>query len=214
MKDDAVTSLVPDRLTSEQERIAAEIVHLLGGEHPKPIIRDRVRAYIYGLIRVLPAAKRFANRQANKAHAEKLIKAIDTLERLMKSAPAGLAWDFFLRDTGFPGERDKRPMWELELEIENREVRFYGRLKAIRNACTRNPAGFGRHHRSDLAGEWCAEYGAQLMEEVASHVRISSSTPESPFRKVSSLLYAAVTGRYGDLERACDQVAHERKLGR
>ncbi|SRR6266567_266546 len=208
MKDDTVRGPI----TVNRERVAGEIANLLHewSEQPRQAILDRVRYYIDTIIRILPAANRFSNRQINKAHAEKLVKAIDTVERLMKSAPAGLAWNFFLQ---YPGERDKGTLLEIEDEIQRREARFYAGLDAIRRACMRKPGGFGTHHRFDRAARWCAEYGAELMEEVAPRARISSSSPKSTFRKVSSLLYEAVTDCKVDLDRACDQVIRERRLG-
>jgi hypothetical protein len=202
-------------ITADQEQIADEITHLLQkrSEYPRPVVLDKVRYYIDTLARVLPTARQFTDRKKNKAHAGKLVKAIDNLEQLLASAPAGLAMPFFLEGAD---HLEKHPLGEWGQVVQARQEQFYAQLAIIRRRCTRSPSvgpDFGHHHRFDLAAKWCAEYGAELMQEVAPRARISSSSPESLFRKIASLLYEAVTGRKGDLERACDQVIRDRRLG-
>jgi hypothetical protein len=200
-------------LTARQEEIAVEIARLLQekpSDHP-PVL-DKVRTYVGTLSRVVPWAKNVTDRHKNKAHAEKLIKAIDNLEQLLASAPALLAMPFFLEGID---ELERCPLGEFEQRVQVRQEEFYAQLAAIRRRCVRpvGVANYGHHHRYDLAAKWCAQYGAELMEETAPRARISSSSSNSLFRKVSSLLYEAVTGREADLERACDQVIRERQLG-
>jgi hypothetical protein len=205
MKDDILPPSVRIKLTPDQEQISAEITRLLGGrsEYPRTVVLDRVRYCIDTLARGLPIAKGFFDRRKNKAHANKLIEAIDTLKQLIETAPEGLAWSFCLHP----------------------EDRFHVQLDTIRKVCTRQSEwhrgligfDFGYHHRFDLVGEWCAQFAAKLMEEIAPGARISSADRTSLFRRVAGLLQGAVTGRdlksarEVDIERACDRVVKKRR---
>jgi hypothetical protein len=199
MKDD----ISPIKLAPDQERIAAEITRLLGrwSEYPRIVVLGRVRHCIDTLIRGLPIAKEFFNRSENKVHAERLVEAIDTLKHLIATAPKGLVWSFLLHP----------------------DDPFYMQLDRIRRVCARESPWhhgllgpeFGHDPRYGLTEQWCAEFGANLMKEVAPTARISSTDRTSLFRQVAGLLKGAVTGldlkraREVDIERACDRVIKE-----
>src|SRR5262249_30061553 len=143
----------PTKLTTDQEQIAAEITRrLLRGRSgpPRQIVLNRVRDEINTLSRALPIAKKLFKRQENKAHAKKIIEAIDTLKQLIKTAPEGLTSSFFL---GSACDEDS----------------FYRQLNHIRNGYCYGLIGpdFGLHHRVDLAGQWCAQSAVTLIKELA-----------------------------------------------
>ena len=153
-------------LTADQEKIAAEIARLLAeqSDFSRSDVLGKVRSYIHTLIRGLPVAKKFFSRNENKVHAEEIIKTIDTLKRLIKTAPEGLTSSFFL---GSACDEDL----------------FYKQLDHIRNGHYIGLIGphFGHHHLYDLAAQWCAEFGAKLMEEIVPGKRISSADHNSLF---------------------------------
>jgi hypothetical protein len=201
-------------LTPHQEQIAAEIANVLGEwlQYPRSVVLDRIRNCIATLTHMLPEAQTFFNRRENKAHAKKLIRAIDTLKQLIKTAPKGLAWSFLLHP----------------------DDPFYMQLDRMRKTCTRQSPcpkygrwhdgligpEFGHHHNYGLAKQWCAEFAVMVMQEVAPGARISSSSSKSLFRQVTALLYGAVMGldlesaRGADLARACRaMIGRIRRIG-
>jgi hypothetical protein len=181
-------------MSAEKAEIVAEITRLIGeySKHPKTHIEGRVRVRLDELTRLIPRMRECCSRE-NKAHAEKLLRTIDALMDLLATAPPGF-------DVHLVGLEDTD---RKNLNVQLGRLRMYCGLV------------FSYHGHYDVAAHRCAEYGADLIEELAPGARISSASPNSLFRQVAGLLYVAVQEKSLedalniDLERACDFVIRE-----
>jgi hypothetical protein len=197
-------------LTAHQERIVAEIARRIAerSKHRKIHIQDKIRARLHELIHLIPWMREFYDRSKNREHAKKLSKTIDALKQLLAAVPPGL--------NAALSENNTHDL-DVQLSILDTQLK----LTLLQPSRLLLKLGWpkcelGHDPRFNETAEWCALGAADLMKELG--VRISSSSPDSLFRRV--LLCGAVEeldfdkAFAVDVERACDRVIREINEGR
>jgi hypothetical protein len=200
------------QLTADQEQIVAEIARRIAerSDRRKTHIQNRVRARLHELIHLIPLMHEFYNRPKNREHAKKLSKAIDTLKQLLATVPPGLnaALSENCPDTSWRHDLDAQ-LSKLDTQLTLLQPSRL-LLKLGWQKCE-----LGHDPRFDETANWCALGAAELLKELAPHARISSSGPDSLFRRVTGLLCGAVEkldfdrAFAVDVERACDRIVRE-----
>jgi hypothetical protein len=187
----------------------AEIVEeIMNNLHPLTRRKTEVEAGIQQAIdlikRQVPSEAFLRDRNAIKNSAEEVGDAIAELERsLQRIHPIVKGALLYDPQEAMPPEPGSGPEFTLPpappdpLDLWVNELR-QRRIKSEQLA--RNPGGY--HPNFDLTKKHCAQSAFDLMRVFSE--REPASTPESPFRTITSLLYQAVSGKRQDLKKACD----------
>jgi len=100
---------------------------------------------------------------------------------------------------------------ELRLRLKSpQKIELLEEIKRECRAAVKGTLGAGRR---DQIKEWCARSAFALVVRFSKH-RPTSSSADSPYRHIASLLYEAVTGRRDkDFERVCKVVLKSKAFG-
>jgi hypothetical protein len=148
-------------------------------------LRSEISQAVTNAITLLREASRdFFHRDAIRKvrdSARGIIKTIEDLERQLRAAPPELQLRL-----------------NLDICLDQLEP-----LKRVREACE---VADNTQPSNDPIKAWCATTVAQLILKFSER-RPTSSSPNSPFREITSLIYQAITVEpNADLKRACDDV--------
>ena len=166
------------------------------------------------LIHIVPLGTELFDRRRNRAHAQKLNRAVSEVERLFSSAPGMLAWSLFnplpppewTDDGQLVIPKTNKSAEEIKRDYFARANTLSAELARLRRVCAQAiDPGFGMHPNYDHAKDACAWFAHGLMEGLSN--REITGTQDGTFRTITSLLYEAVSGEHSiDLKRACDAV--------
>ena len=176
----------------------------------KGLFEQRIEAdvlYEIGVLRkAAPLWKKMNDRRAMREHAKKLDKALEAVEKLVKSTPGTLGSLLFLKGAPDPSKtiEDQERAYEARIEF------FLGELRGMRKICEGAINNLiGVHPNLNTCARMCATFARHLMEGL-SDTPVRSSSPQDSFRVVAGLLYQIVMRceHAPDLERACDAELH------
>jgi hypothetical protein len=195
-KADALTPPSDTRL----HEIAEEIVdHLRPWKDGKGY--DEITLAVDRELRILLVLARHeaigsSDRKQNRSHAQKLDRALLSVETLLGLAPLPLR-DFLLH-----------PLPNMDF--------LAAEFIRLREVCARAvDPGFGYHPNYDRLKRFCARFAHGVMLDLSD--RAITGTKDGAFRTIASLLYEAISGQSdADLKRACDSELRDirgRELG-
>lgn len=213
---DAVRAQAARASPSRAAEIEKEIAAILGGQGLRTVqeIGDRLPTDDAGealrrqLTRLRAVEKRYQREaiKEKRKRAKDIIKTIDRLQRQIEDAPALLKLGLSLIDLGHliePSEIERRRVIRLGEVSSIGTKRF---LTMLRRQCE---AQLSHLPQSDRLKLECARAAHYLI--CAYTKGKPASTVNSPFRKITGLLYERVAGVWGaDLKRACEKVVKEK----
>lgn len=149
------------------------------------------------LIRFVPWKDRWSNHARNRAHAQKLDRALLEVEELTRlaSTPGGLAVLLF-----------STPSRMSIVDIEKANQAFAAKLRRMRMVCAvaMGPS-FGTPPNYNTAQHLSAESAYDLMKKLSQTKPVG--TEDKAFRAIASLLYESDSGiRNAGMKRACESV--------
>jgi hypothetical protein len=188
--------------------IAEEIVdQLRPWKEREAAVMELVGMELHLVLCIAPLeATRCADLTVNRTHAQRLDRVLRSVEELIATAPIPLR-QFLIDPHPTLGTDD----WPLPYPVPTGEIArknaeradfFRSELKRMREVCSRALSeGLGYHPNYDPVKRYCAMVAYNLMGVSKQNI---TSTKDSPFRAIVSLLYEAVSGqRDADLKRAC-----------
>ncbi len=151
-----------------------------------------------------------SDRKQNRSHAQRLDRALLSVETLLGSAPLPLR-DFLLdplptmTNEGVIMPSETPSEVEKILDANRYRVDFLAaEITRLREVCARAvDPGFGYHPNYDRLKRFCARFARDVMLDLSD--RAITGTKDGAFRTITSLLYEAISGQSdADLKRACD----------
>ena len=197
---------------ARRDEIVEEIVdQLRPWKEGEAKVIELVQNDLHYLLLLAPLeARRCSDRTVNRVHAQKLDRVLLSMEELLATAPIPLRQ--FLLDP-IPTMTADGVIWptdppslQEQIERKNKECAdsFRSEVKRMREVGSRAiNDGLGHHPNYDPVKHFCAMFAHGLMEGLSE--RTITSTKDSAFRAIASLLYEAISeNRDADLKRACD----------
>jgi hypothetical protein len=190
-----------DQVRTDRE-IVKDIRHKIseaGADAPEA----RISELIEGLRNLESCPPLTGFRKDNTRYARKLSKWLQEGENLLKQHPKEFNFHFLFA----PEPSDNETIHTSASKAELRYEFLRSILIELRSRCEwiiKNK--FGEHRLAGYQQERAATASRELMEQCG--LPLAYSSPTSPYRRVASLFFEAMTGMYDEeLERACEAMS-------